>query len=101
MRNASSSAGWTRSSEWQWLSTIGIPDRSSGIDDLRPARGGLVLEEVVRELERVVLLGVGGGPGPTALEVLRRQRRAERLHEHGVPLELVECLGRRLREAPD
>src|SRR4051794_7883632 len=108
VRNASSSVGWTRSSEWQWLSTIGIADRSSGIGlasvwsaAARCLGNGSVLEEVVRELERLVLVGVRGRLRAPDLQVLGRERRAERLHQHLVVLELVEGLAGRLGEAPD
>src|SRR5215212_7464799 len=95
IRKASSSCGCCRSSEWQWLSTIGM--RSSS----RATSWRSVLEEVLVELERVVLLGVCGGLGTPDLQVLRREPGPERGHEDLVAVELVERLLRRRGEALD
>src|SRR3954447_3061569 len=96
IRNASSSGGWSRSSEWQWLSTIGMASRSRATGDR-----GSVHEEVVVELERLVLVRVGSSLRPADLDILGCQPGSERRHEHLVPLQLVERLGRRQREATD
>src|SRR4029079_2427986 len=96
IRNASSSGGCSRRSEWQWLSTIGIASRSIGTRD-----GSSVLEEVVVELVLLVLRRVRRGLGPTDLQVLRREAVAQRRHQHTILLELVERLRRRQRDPPD
>src|SRR3954470_11912498 len=83
IRNASSSAGCSRSSEWQWLSTIGIPARSRAMEPLRS-----VLEEVLLELEGVVLFRVRRSLGTPDLQVLGRQRRPECGDQDLVPLQL-------------
>src|SRR5215212_7098134 len=96
IRKASSSSGWARSSEWQWLSTIGMASKSSVT-----GRCGSVLEEVVVELERFVLLGVGRGLGSADLQVFGRETASEGSHQDVVALQLVEGFARARREAPD
>src|SRR4051794_2783972 len=96
IRKASSSGGCARSSEWQWLSTIGIASRSSVTGPCRS-----VLEEVLVELERLVLLGVGRGLRSADLQVFRREATPEGSHQDLIALQLVERLARARREAAD
>ena len=71
IRNASSSGGCCAE---QRVAVV-VDDRDR-VEIERHRRRGSVLEEVLVELERLVLLGVGGGLGPADLEVLRREARS-------------------------
>src|SRR6476469_8009869 len=106
MRNASSSSGCSRSSEWQWLSTIGIASTArsrsgagSGVGAMEA--GPSVLEEVLFELEGLVLIGIRVRLGAPDEQVFAAETLAERGHEDRVLLEFVHGLGRALGEPPD
>src|SRR5437879_7841748 len=77
--------------------------RESGLRRARaPSAGGRpcsVLEEVLFELERLVLLGIGRGFGAAHFQVLGGQRRPQRSDKNLVALQFVQRFASRLRVA--